>query len=169
MHGINEYIATFLTVTALPLWAGTATITIDPAKPGPRINPGMYGIFLEEINYGVDGGLYPELVANRAFEDSRPPEGFTLKGGRYKAEKGYDSGFEVRDDQVPRWSFLCQDGAEGAMHLETTGGLNTNTLYCLCLDLEDTANGREKLTRSVLPVHVLAFSPWLPPRYQQSW
>ncbi len=37
----------------------------------------MYGIFLEEINHGVDGGLYAELIRNRGFEDSRPPEGFT--------------------------------------------------------------------------------------------
>ena len=81
---MNSYLAIFLPAAALPAWGGTATITIDPAKPGPRISPDMYGIFLEEINYGVDGGLYPELVANRAFEDSRPPEGFTLRGGRYK-------------------------------------------------------------------------------------
>ena len=28
------------------------------------------------------------------------------------------------------------------MHLETTGGLNDNTPYCLRLDVEDTTNGR---------------------------
>jgi len=37
----------------------------------------MYGIFLEEINHGVDGGLYAEMIRNRGFEDAKPPEGFT--------------------------------------------------------------------------------------------
>ena len=137
-----KYLVLFLSSLAMPVWAGTATVTIDAAKAGPKVNPRMYGIFLEEINFGVDGGLYAELVANRAFEDSRPPEGFTLKAGRYKNAKGYDSGYDVRDGDVPRWSLVCQDGAKGAMHLETTGGLNDNTPYCLRLDVEDTTNGR---------------------------
>ena len=77
-----------LTVTAV-LAAATATINIDPSKPGPRLNPRMYGIFLEEINHGVDGGLYAELIRNRGFEDAKPPEGFTLRDGRWLDEKGY--------------------------------------------------------------------------------
>ena len=32
----------------------------------------MFGIFLADINFGVDGGLYPELVKNRSFEFSEP-------------------------------------------------------------------------------------------------
>jgi hypothetical protein len=32
------------------------------------INPDMYGIFFEDINFGADGGLYAELIKNRSFE-----------------------------------------------------------------------------------------------------
>src|SRR4051812_36239427 len=71
----------------------TAIITVDASKAGPAINPRMYGIFLEEINHGVDGGLYAELIRNRAFEDSRPPEGYTFRNGRWRDEHGFDSGF----------------------------------------------------------------------------
>src|SRR5580698_6585460 len=71
------------------VFADMATITIDAGKPGPRLNPRMYGIFLEEINHGVDGGLYAELIRNRGFEDAKPPEGFTLRDGRWMAG-GYD-------------------------------------------------------------------------------
>jgi alpha-N-arabinofuranosidase len=42
------------------------------AGRGARISPKLYGIFLEDINYGCDGGLYAELVANRAFENEGP-------------------------------------------------------------------------------------------------
>ena len=37
-------------------------------KPGAEIQPTMYGIFIEDINFAADGGLYAELVMNRSFE-----------------------------------------------------------------------------------------------------
>src|SRR6185437_13885468 len=44
------------------------TITIRADEPGAKINPAMWGIFFEDINFGADGGLYAELVKNRGFE-----------------------------------------------------------------------------------------------------
>lgn len=32
-----------------------------------NINPGMIGLFFEDINYAADGGLYAELIENRSF------------------------------------------------------------------------------------------------------
>ena len=49
---------------------GDATIRVDAGKPVRDINPGMFGIFVEEINLGVDGGLYPEMIRNRGFENA---------------------------------------------------------------------------------------------------
>ena len=43
-------------------------ITVQADRPGAKINPAMWGIFFEDINFGADGGLYAELVKNRAFE-----------------------------------------------------------------------------------------------------
>ena len=45
-----------------------ATIEVQVDQPGAKINPAMWGIFFEDINFGADGGLYAELVKNRAFE-----------------------------------------------------------------------------------------------------
>ena len=47
-------------------------INVDAAHPGAAISPQMFGIFFEDINFGADGGLYPELVKNRSFEFSEP-------------------------------------------------------------------------------------------------
>lgn len=33
-----------------------------------KINEGMIGLFIEDINYGIDGGLYAEMIENRTFE-----------------------------------------------------------------------------------------------------
>ena len=35
---------------------------------GAEVQPTMYGLFFEDINYAADGGLYAELVKNRSFE-----------------------------------------------------------------------------------------------------
>src|SRR5947209_10572380 len=47
-------------------------ISVDAAHPGPAIAPTMFGIFFEDINFGADGGLYPELIKNRSFEFTDP-------------------------------------------------------------------------------------------------
>ena len=44
------------------------SITINTKKQLNKISPLLYGIFFEDINYGGDGGLYAELIANRSFE-----------------------------------------------------------------------------------------------------
>lgn len=122
----------------------TAVITIDANHPGPAINPRHYGIFLEEINHGVDGGLYAELIRNRAFEDSRPPEGYTFRNGRWENEHGFDSGFSryrYTTNGVPFWSLNQTGSAKGAMHLETSGGITPQSAYCLRVEATAVANG----------------------------
>ena len=44
-------------------------LTIHPFEKKQAIDPLMYGVFFEDINYGGDGGLYAELIANRSFEN----------------------------------------------------------------------------------------------------
>ena len=44
------------------------SIHVHADKKGAKINPAMWGIFFEDINFGADGGLYAELVKNRSFE-----------------------------------------------------------------------------------------------------
>ncbi len=53
-----------------------AVISVDAAHPGAAISPTMFGIFFEDINFGADGGLYPELVKNRSFEFQEPLTGW---------------------------------------------------------------------------------------------
>ena len=63
---------TFLAALALSAGLGmnaqTNELVIQTKKLGAEIQPTMYGLFFEDINYGADGGLYAELVKNRSFE-----------------------------------------------------------------------------------------------------
>ncbi len=60
--------------------AQTHTMTVDVASPTAEIQPTMYGVFFEDINFGADGGLYAELVKNRSFEFPQPFTGWTVLG-----------------------------------------------------------------------------------------
>jgi len=51
-------------------------ITVDASKPTAKIQPTMYGIFFEDINFAADGGLYAEMVKNRGFEFTLPETGW---------------------------------------------------------------------------------------------
>lgn len=49
-------------------YAQTHTFDVNTKKVEAKVQPTMYGIFFEDINYAADGGLYGELVKNRSFE-----------------------------------------------------------------------------------------------------
>lgn len=55
-------------LTATAQTANTHELVIQTKKVGAEIQPTMYGLFFEDINYAADGGLYAELVKNRSFE-----------------------------------------------------------------------------------------------------
>ena len=132
-----------LSLSVASLTADSALITIEANRPGPAINPQMYGIFLEEINHGVDGGLYAELIRNRAFEDSRPPEGYTFRNGRWRDTRGFDSGYSrygYSTNGIPFWSLIQSGDAMGSMNLETSGGITELSAYCLRLDIDAVGN-----------------------------
>lgn len=44
-------------------------LTIDASQPQGKVSPTLYGLMTEEINHSYDGGLYAELIRNRAFLD----------------------------------------------------------------------------------------------------
>jgi alpha-L-arabinofuranosidase len=82
-------------------------VTVDAAHPGHRVSPELFGVFFEEINFGGVGGLYPELVRNRAFMDPATPSRWTTPDqlGRVPGEFGtalaLNGGSAARDVALP--------------------------------------------------------------------
>lgn len=58
----------------------TYNLVLESDKIGSIIQPTMYGIFFEDINYAADGGLYGELIKNRSFEFPQNLMGWTTFG-----------------------------------------------------------------------------------------
>jgi alpha-N-arabinofuranosidase len=57
-------------------FAQTRNITVQVNQPGGAIPKTLFGLFFEDINFGADGGLYPERVKNRSFEFPNPMMGW---------------------------------------------------------------------------------------------
>ncbi len=50
------------------IWEGSQAALTVQLDSGKEISDNLYGLFLEDINYAVDAGLYAELIKNRSFE-----------------------------------------------------------------------------------------------------
>lgn len=102
--------------------ASTAAAAGDAAllradKPGAEVQPTMYGIFFEDINYGADGGLYAEMVKNRSFEFNDNMLGWKAFG---KFELKNDGPFE----RAPHYMRLIPTG-----HREKQTGLENEGFF----------------------------------------
>lgn len=94
--------------------AGPA-VTIDTASPSGKVSPLFYGLMTEEINHAYDGGLYAELVRNRAFLD---------------------------DAATPaHWSLVTADGSTARMALDPEEPFNTTIGTSLRLDVAQASTG----------------------------
>src|SRR3974390_1644624 len=65
----------FCTCIALPLAAHSQgpSLTIQVDHPTAKVSPMLYGLMTEEINFSYDGGLYTELIRDRAIGPGRRP------------------------------------------------------------------------------------------------
>jgi len=92
-------------------------LEIRASEPGPKIDPLLYGIFWEELDFAGDGGIYAELVRNWNFEAD-------------PAEPLY-------------WTAIQTEGASGSISLDTSVRLNECQTHSLRVDVLDVQkNGR---------------------------
>jgi len=77
---LKKLFAAAALASAISINAQPAKITVAVDQPGHKISPILWGIFFEDINLSADGGLYPELVRNRSFEDSEKPDFWKITG-----------------------------------------------------------------------------------------
>lgn len=98
--------------------AQTRQLTVDAGKPGGIVQPTMYGIFFEDINFGADGGLYAEMVMNRNFEFPNHLQGWNTFG---KVTVG---DFEPAFTRNPHYVTVYPSG-----HKEKTSGLENKGFF----------------------------------------
>jgi len=93
-------------------------------KVNQRVNavpPSMWGIFFEDINFAADGGLYAELVKNRAFTFNDPLMGWKwMSEGEGKGDgRLYNSGDVLRPNK--RYVMIQSTNDNGSFGLSNEG------------------------------------------------
>ncbi len=74
-------LSAILALGTLAANAQDATLTVEVDQPIGKVSPIHYGLMTEEINHSYDGGLYAELVQNRAFLDKSTPVHWSVVQG----------------------------------------------------------------------------------------
>ena len=69
---ITKIIIGGLLFNGIYLHAQKTILEVDIAKTVTKIQPTMFGLFFEDINFAADGGLYAEMIKNRSFEFEKP-------------------------------------------------------------------------------------------------
>ena len=95
----NKMKPTQISILALTILIASAScliadpsFTIDATRSTGKVSPRLYGLMTEEINHSYDGGLYAELIRNRAFlDDSKVPVSWSeVKNGAATATIALD-------------------------------------------------------------------------------
>src|SRR5712691_6817998 len=94
--------------------AQTSTITVQVDRAGAAIPSTLFGIFFEDINFGADGGLYPERVKNRSFEFPEPLMG---------------------------WQQIDRGGSKGTLAVLDENPINANNSHYLRMEVETGGKG----------------------------
>ncbi|MHB1768077.1 MAG: hypothetical protein ACYCUV_09535, partial [Phycisphaerae bacterium] len=65
-----------------------AELSINATVPGRAENPGMWGVFIENICHDVDGGLYAQMIQNPDFQNDVPPADCQVVHGKWRMRNG---------------------------------------------------------------------------------
>ena len=77
-------------------------LQVNVTKSITKIQPTMYGVFFEDINFAADGGLYAEMVKNRSFEFETPLMGWVQPNSdkhSYNKESGIATTIKIVENK----------------------------------------------------------------------
>jgi len=72
------FISVFLMCNMLANILVAQKLVVKANEPVAQIQPTMWGLFFEDINFAADGGIYAELIKNRSFEFYKPLMGWEI-------------------------------------------------------------------------------------------
>jgi len=132
------------------------TVTIDASKAIAQVSPRLYGLMTEEINYSYDGGLYAELVRNRAMLDNvTAPDHWTAFGENAGSVKVSLDGSSPLNAKLPM-ALKVIVGTASAGHGSGVANdgywgipVHPNTTYQASFYAKMAAGGPDKVTVSI--------------------
>jgi alpha-N-arabinofuranosidase len=132
------------------------TFDLDGSPTNIKIQPTMYGIFFEDINFAADGGIYAELIKNRSFEFDEPLTGWKQQNTK-TLSPNLDSGVLTiySDDSKTNKNYARITVYKDKNYiLENEGfrgiGLHQNSGYDFSFDLENVSGNISAVNASLI-------------------
>jgi alpha-L-arabinofuranosidase len=141
------FILVGLAVSSFSLGQGQVKIQVHADQPGALINPGLYGIFFEEINHAGEGGIYGELIRNRGFEANRLPEGMTRDGDYLHSPKGWIHRYS-EPDSLEGWSLQLSGDARASISQVGDNPLNSENPKSMKVEVKTLSSGNVNIINS---------------------
>jgi alpha-N-arabinofuranosidase len=113
---MKKFVSLLICVASFACLAANPTFTIDASHSSGKVSPKLYGLMTEEINHSYDGGLYAELIQNRAFLDGT--------------------------NKPVHWSVVNDDGAEATIALDSANAFNDKLTSSLRLTVMKVAKNQ---------------------------
>lgn len=82
----------------------TRTLTLVPESKGITVSPTLSGIFFEDINQSLDGGICAQLIQNHGFQ-------------AYNVPGAPEKEFSTSDTCIQGWTVIRRGGADGTAKL----------------------------------------------------
>ncbi|MFT3824803.1 MAG: alpha-L-arabinofuranosidase C-terminal domain-containing protein [Chitinophagaceae bacterium] len=111
-----------LSTVMQPVMAQEKVFTVKAAEIKGTIQPTMWGVFFEDINFGADGGIYAEMVKNRSFEFYRPLMGWTIQRKQFREGEILVLNREEVNSANPRYIRVnVRDAVKGSLGMTNEG------------------------------------------------
>ena len=111
-------------VAPLPLYLAAQSkspIIVSAGKPIAEVQPTMWGVFFEDINFGADGGIYAEMIKNRSFEFSMPLMGWKVTQNKFNEGAVLVLNRQDGNTGNPRFVRITKNNAEDSLSLTNEG------------------------------------------------
>ncbi len=109
-----------------------------------KVVPIEYGWHYEEIGMIGEGGLFAEMVRNRAFEEANPPRGLEVEDGYYAnvpnpTENPRKKAYSI--DPLVGWGKIPENTQDIELTIVETNPLNTFNPHSLKIEVKGTSAG----------------------------
>jgi len=129
-------------------------ISVQADKPGAEIQPSMWGVFFEDINFAADGGIYAELVKNRSFEFELPMTGWQMLSKQNGTGRMVANFYSPSRPSNPHFMRIYIDPSAGTFGFRNEGfrgiGIRKDEQYNFSVSARLSGNSDIKMTAELI-------------------
>lgn len=128
--------------TILAIGEAQYNLKINEDNLGIEISPTLHGIFFEDINHSLDGGLNAQLIDNGSFQQYKWPDTYPASSNNPRKNGPTNGNYSQNPASIYSWRAVQKGtGAAGTALIVDTKPLNANNQYSVEINITDAGTG----------------------------